>query len=169
MEKNAINTAATETATPATATTSTTATDTNNATTPAITEQAAATASLPADYLTGGYYKGEGKNSFTDPALMEYAEAIAQALAASKTPPSVVNKMLRTLKGVAGPRYPFAAKQAALKKVKIQAIDIECKKKTALLREVVERNLEAVQNEADYKACLSHLKDIAIYLAAAKN
>lgn len=131
-------------------------------------EQATNAVTLPADYLAGGYFKGEGKDRYPDPALVDYAESIAQVLTESKTPPSAINKMVRTLKSAA--RLPYEAQQGALKKLTPQVLDLERKKKApALLRFVVERNTAAVRNAADFAACLDHFKDIAIYLAAAQS
>lgn len=156
---------------PATKTPSTTSTTTS--TTPPVTssEQTASTApastaaTLPEDYLKTGYFQGTGKDRYPDPALVDQAGAIAKELSASKTPPAALNRMVRTLKTAA--RLPYPAKQGALKKLTPQVLDLENKKKAPpLLREVVERNQQAVQNEADFAACLDHFKDIGIYLAA---
>ena len=169
-----VNTTATTPPAPATVPVSTTTAPSNmppaigTATaTPASTPAADSTAAtLPDGYLTGGYFQGEGKCRYTDPDLVGQAEEIGKTLAESNIPPAVLNKMVRTLKTAA--RLPYPAKQGALKKVKIQAIDIENRKKTAILREVVERNAATVKDEADYKACLSHIQDIAICLTAAR-
>lgn len=174
-------TAATDTTAPAaTDTTKATATEQNakgttpatdaTATTPADAEPAeqnTTTATLSVDYLKGGYYRGEGKGRYTDPALVGQAERIGTALAQSGTPASAMNKMVKTLK--ASSRLPYEAQWGSLEKLTPQVLDLEHKKKApALLREVVERNQAAVQNEADFKACLEHFQNIAIYLRAAK-
>lgn len=181
-ENNTSGTTLASTAT--TSTTSTTATDTtkatataqiNSGTTPATIpangetaapEQNTNTATLSVDYLKGGYFRGEGKGRYKAPELEDYAEIIAKALAESGTPASAVKKMARTLKKVAGPRFPFPAKQAALKALKPQVLDLEHRKKApALLRLVVERNQAAVENDADFSVCVEHIQHIAIYLA----
>ena len=57
-----------------------------------------------------------------------------------------------------------------MKKLAPQVMDLEHKKKAPpMLRELVERNRAAVQNEADYAACLDHLREISIYLTAAQS
>lgn len=182
-ENNTSGTAATSTtSTVATDTTKDTATEQNTkgttpatdatATTPADAEPAAPeqntiTAALSVDYLKGGYFRGEGKYRYTDPALVGQAERIGTALAQSGTPASAMNKMVKTLK--ASSRLPYEAQRGSLEKLTPQVLDLEHKKKApALLREVVERNQAAVQNEADFKACLEHFQNIAIYLRAAK-
>lgn len=105
---------------------------------------------------------------YTDPALVGQAEAIGKALAQSGVPANAVKKMFRTLKTAA--RLPYEAQQGALKKLTPQVLDLEQKKKApALLREVVERNQAAVQNGADFAACLDHFRDIAIFLQAAQS
>lgn len=134
---------------------------------PAAPEQNTITATLSVDYLKGGYFRGEEKGRYTDPALIGQAERIGTALAQSGTPASAMNKMVKTLK--ASSRLPYEAQRGSLEKLTPQVLDLEHKKKApALLREVVERNQAAVQNEADFKACLEHFQNIAIYLRAAK-
>lgn len=133
--------------------------------TPATSKTSPATASpgtLPADYLTGGYRKGEGKESYPNPALIDHAEKIGEALAAGGVTPTAFNRMVRALKGAA--KLPYDAQQGALKK--LIPLALKEKKTSHLLREVVERNRVAVQNEADFAACLDHFQDIAIFLAA---
>lgn len=120
-----------------------------------------AVGTLPADYLRDGYYQGEGKNRYPDPALVDDAEAIGRALAGCGITPTAFNRMVKTLKSAK--KLPYEAQEGAMKKLLPQAI----KEKKPLLREVVERNRAAVQNEADFSACLSHLQDMAIFLAAA--
>lgn len=146
--------------------TSTPENNTQGAETAAPAQNAAAT--LPDNYLTGGYFRGEGKKRYTDPALVGQAEAIGKALAQSGVPANAVKKMFRTLKTAA--RLPYEAQQGALKKLTPQVLDLEHKKKAPpVLREIVERNQAAVQNEADFKACVDHFKDIAVYLTDAQS
>lgn len=156
------NTTSTEGKVPATPSTSTAPSTTSmtatTGTTPAI---------LPTDYLVGGYYRGEGKGRYVDPALIDQAEAIGTALAADGVKPAVLNRMIKTLKTAA--RLPYAAQQGALKKLSPQVLDLEHKKKAPpMLRELVERNQATVQNEADYAACLDHFRDIVVYLTVAQ-
>lgn len=126
------------------------------------------TPALPDGYLSKGYYVGEGKGRYTDPELVAHAETIGKTLAASGVKSAVLNKMVRTLKTAA--RLPYAAQQGAMKKLTPQVLDLENKKKCPpLLREVIEHNQAAVQNEADYAACLDHFRDIGIYLTAAQS
>lgn len=116
------------------------------------------------DYLSEGYYKGEGKNRYPDPALVDQAEAIGKSLAAGGVTATAFNRMLRTLK--TAKKLPFDAQQGAMKKLLPQVMDLERKKKAPpLLREVVECNRAAVKNEADFAACLDHLRDIGVFLA----
>lgn len=168
-----VNTTATTPPAPATVPVSTTTAPSNmppaigTATaTPASTPAADSTAAmLPEGYLSGGYFQGEGKCRYTDPALVDQAAVIGKALAASNTPPTAINKMVKTLKTAA--RLPYPAQQGALKKLVPQVLDLENKKKAPpMLREVVEHNQRAVQNEADFAACLDHFKDISIFLAS---
>lgn len=144
---------------------------TTNSTTPDTTSMTATTGTIPATlpdgYLNNGYYQGESKGRYVDPALIDHAEAIGKALAESGVKPAAFNKMIKTLKTAA--RLPYVAQQGALKKLTPQVLDLEHRKKAPpLLRQLVERNQAAVQNEADYAACLDHLRDVAIYLTAAQ-
>ena len=130
-------------------------------------EQISTAAALPDGYLSKGYYVGEGKGRYVDPELVEQAEAIGKALAESGVKPAVLNKMVRTLKTAA--RLPYPAQQGSLKKLTPQVLEMEHKKKAPpMLREMVEKNQAAVQNEADFTACLDHLRDVSIYLTAAQ-
>lgn len=131
--------------------------------TPATSKTSPATASpgtLPADYLTGGYRKGEGKESYPNPALVDQAEIIGKALAAGGVTPTAINRMIRTLKDTK--KLPFDAQQGAMKKL----LPLALKEKKPLLREVVEHNQAAVKNELDFVACLEHFRDIAVFLEA---
>ena len=95
---------------------------------------------------------------------MDHAEGIGKSLAAGGVTAAVFNRLLRTLK--AAKNKPFEAQEGALKKLIVQVIDLENRKKASLLlREIVERNREAV-SPADFAACLDHFRDIYIYLAA---
>lgn len=122
-----------------------------------------AVGTLPADYLRGGYYRGEGKSQYLDPALVDHAEAIGTGLAAGGVTPTAFNRMVKVLKGAA--KLPLPGQLGALKK--LLPLALKEKKAPPLLREVVERNRAAVQNEADFAACLDHFQDVAIFLAAA--
>lgn len=125
-------------------------------------------ASLPDGYLSKGFYLGEGKGRYVDPALIDQAAEIGKALAESGVKPAAFNRMVKTLKTAA--RLPYPAQQGALKKLAPQVLDLEHKRKAPpMLRELVERNQRAVQNEADYAACLDHMRDVGIYLTAAQS
>lgn len=125
----------------------------------------AATGTLAPAYLYDGYYKGEGKNRYPNPALVDQAEEIGKALAAGGVTVTVFNRILRTLKSAA--KLSEEAQTGAFKKVLTQITDLENRKKAPpMLREVVERNRAAVQNADNYAACLDHFKDIRIYLTA---
>lgn len=130
--------------------------------------QITSTAALPDGYLSKGYYQGEGKGRYIDPALVDQAEAIGTSLAKAGVSPSTVNRMVRTLKAAA--KLPYAAQQGALKKLTPIVLDLEHKKKAPpMLREMVERNQAAVNDGADYAACLDHMRDVSIYLTAAQS
>lgn len=163
METNKQSAAATgtKTKTATTATPDTTSTKTKTA--KETTEDA--TGELALDYLAGGYYKGEGKSRYPNPVLVDQAETIGKNLAAGGVTATVFNRLLRTLK--AAKNKPFEAQEGALKKLIVQVIDLENRKKAPLLlREIAERNREAVHSPADFVACLDHFRDIYIYLAA---
>ena len=117
-------------------------------------------ATIPCNYLAGGYYRGEGNGRYPNPALVDQAEVIGKALAAGGVTPTAINRMIRTLKDAK--KLPFDAQQGAMKKL----LPLALKEKKPLLREVVEHNRAAVKNEADFAACIDHFKDISIFLAA---
>lgn len=119
-------------------------------------------ATIPCNYLAGGYYRGEGNGRYPNPALVDQAEIIGKALAAGGVTPTAINRMIRTLKDAK--KLPFDAQQGALKK--LIPLALKEKKTSHLLREVVEHNRAAVKNEADFAACIDHFKDISIFLAA---
>ena len=105
---------------------------------------------IPAEYLRGGYYVGEGKGRYPDPVLVDQAEEIGKSLAAGGVTATAFNRLLRTLKTAIVP----------------QVLDLERKKKAPpLLREIVERNRAAVKDKDDFAACLDHFQDIGIFLA----
>lgn len=125
------------------------------------------TGAFASDYLSEGYYKGEGKSRYPNPVLVDQAETIGKSLAAGGVTATAFNRLLRTLK--TAKNKPFDAQKGALKKLIPQVIDLENKKKAPpLLREIVEHNRTAVQNEADFAACLDHIQDIAVFLAASQ-
>lgn len=141
-------------------------TDSTTQTPPPATNSSAIDNLVP-DYLSGGYHKGNEKARYIDPALVDQAEVIGKALAANGVRSTTLNKMVRTLK--VAKRLPYEAQEGALKKLMPQILGLEQKKKSpVLLREVVERNRTAVQNEADFAACLDHIQDIAVFLAASQ-
>lgn len=55
-------------------------------------------ATIPCNYLAGGYYRGEGNGRYPNPALVDQAEVIGKALAAGGVTPTAINRMIRTLK-----------------------------------------------------------------------
>lgn len=119
---------------------------------------------IPAEYLRGGYYVGEGKGRYPDPVLVDQAEEIGKSLAAGGVTATAFNRLLRTLK--TAKNKPFEAQAGALKKIVPQVLDLERKKKAPpLLREIVERNRAAVKDKDDFAACLDHFQDIGIFLA----
>lgn len=119
---------------------------------------------IPAEYLRGGYYVGEGKNRYPAPALVDQAEEIGKSLAAGGVTATAFNHLLRTLK--TAKKKPFEAQAGALKKIVPQVLDLERKKKAPpLLREIAERNRAAVKDKDDFAACLDHFQDIGIFLS----
>lgn len=164
--ENDTNEQTTSKATPAIPTANT-ATNTSEAT-PSATKLPATTTALSPDtadywrdYLANGFCKGEGKGRYPDPALVDYAEVIGKGLAAGGVTPTAFNRMVKTLKDAK--KLSFDAQQGALKR--LMPLVLKEKKAPPLLREVVERNKEAVQTEADFAVCLEHFQHIATYLS----
>ena len=72
-------------------------------------------ANIPAEYLCGGYYKGEGKTRYPDPNLVgETAQTLAHDLAAGGLRQSTLNPILRDLKKANKKTLPLDAKHGAL-------------------------------------------------------
>lgn len=125
------------------------------------------TGELEPDYLSHGYFKGEGKNKYPDPALVYQAEIIGRDFAAGGVTATAFNRLLRILKEAKG--KSLEAQQGALIRLMPLVTKLELKKKAPpLLREIVECNWAAVKNEADFAVCLDHFRDIGIYLEMAQ-
>lgn len=124
------------------------------------------TGALALDYLSGGYYKGEGKASYPDPALVgETAKRLAQELAQGGLKQTAFNPILRELKKANKKTLPLEAKQGALSGALITAKQlVQRHRASSLLVDVLKRNREAVQSDADYAAAVKHLTAVGVYL-----
>lgn len=128
-----------------------------------------AVGTLPADYLRGGYFKGEGKGRYADPDLVgPTAEELAKALAEGGLKQAGYNPILRELKKANKKTLPLEAKVGALAGAMVKAKLLEQRKRAPhLLVEVLERNRTAVQNTAGpdvYRVAYQHLEAVGAYL-----
>ena len=125
-----------------------------------------ATGALAPDYLSGGYYKGEGKGRYIDPDLIDNrAQTLAHDLAAGGLKQSTLNPILRDLKKANKKTLPLDAKHGALSGAIVQAKQLQQRNRTPrLLVEVLERNRATVQTDADYTAAVKHLFALSVYL-----
>lgn len=125
-----------------------------------------ASSSLPADYLSEGYYKGEGTGRYLDPDLVDgTAKQIANALADGGLKRATINPILRELKKSNKKTLPLDAKRGALAGAIVTAKQLEQRHRApSLLVEVLEGNRAAVQTDADYTAAVKHLTAVGVYL-----
>ena len=121
---------------------------------------------LPADYLTGGYRKGEGSGTYIDPDLLDKtAQQVARTLAQGGLKQSSFNPILRELKRANKKMLPLEAKRSALSGAIVTAKDLVQRNRAPhLLGELLERNRAAVQTDADYKAAVKHLTAVGVFL-----
>lgn len=139
----------------------TTTTDTPEQTT------APAPATLPPDYLTGGYYATTDKAAkYLRPEFVgEQAQQIADALAGIR--PSDFAAMLRDLKRAKKSTLPFEARQTAAAELLPRAIGLVHKKKAPpVLTEFVKANLAAIKTDDDWSAFYRHMNAINSFLMA---
>ena len=139
----------------------TTTTDTPEQTT------APAPATLPPDYLTGGYYATTDKAAkYLRPEFVgEQAQQIADALAGTR--PSDFSAMLRDLKRAKKASLPFEARKTAAAELLPRAIGLVHKKKAPpVLTEFVKANLAAIKTDDDWSAFYRHMNAINSFLMA---
>lgn len=118
------------------------------------------------DYLSGGFYKGDGAGRYMDPDLVDgAAKKIAKDLAAGGMKQSAFNPILRELKRANKKTLPLEAKRGALVGAIPQAKQlVQRHRAPELLVEILERNRSAVQDSADYTAAVKHLIAVNVYL-----
>ena len=112
---------------------------------------------LPDGYLSGGYYATTDKgDKYLRP---EFVGSQAQQIAASLAPlrPSDFNALLREMKRAKKKTLPFEARQTAAAEMFPKA--------PALLVELIQANLDAIQNDDDWFAYHRHLEAIGGYLS----
>ena len=121
---------------------------------------------IPAEYLRGGYYNGEGAARYISPDLVGImAQTIAKALADGGLKQTAIKSILRGLKRADKKTLPLDAKRGALTGAIVTAKQLHQRKRApALLVEVLERNRVAVQDGEDYKAAVKHLTAVGVYL-----
>ena len=125
-----------------------------------------ASSSLPADYLSEGYYKGEGAARYISPDLVGIiAQTIAKALADGGLKQTAINSILRGLKRADKKTLPLDAKRGALTGAIVTAKQLHQRKHApTLLVDILECNRAAVQDGEDYKAAVKHLTAVGVYL-----
>ena len=125
-----------------------------------------ASSSLPADYLSEGYYKGEGAARYIDPDLVgETAQRLAQDLATGGMKQTATNSILRELKRADKKTLPLDAKRGALAGAIVTAKQLQQRHRApGLLVDLLERNQATIYSDADYKAAVKHLIAVGVYL-----
>lgn len=134
--------------------------DTTTADTPA-------PATLPENYLVGGYYATTDKGAkYLRPEFVdEYARNIAASLTGMK--PSDFAAMLRDMKRAKKTTLPFEARQTAAAELLPRAIGLVHKKKApSVLTEFVKANLAAIKTDEDWSAFFRHMNAINGFLMA---
>ena len=121
---------------------------------------------LPDGYLSGGYYATTDKgDKYLRP---EFVGSQARQLAAALDPlrPSDFNALLREMKKAKKKTLPFEARQTAAAEMLPKALTLVRRKKApALLVKLIQANLEAIKNDADWSAYYRHLEAIGGYLS----
>ena len=149
---------------PSTATKTTGEPDTNQAPT-VTTADTPATATLPKNYLVGGYYATTDKGAkYLRPEFVdEYARNIAASL--NEIKPAEFAAMLRDLKRAKKSTLPFEARKTAAAELLPRAIGLVHKKKApSILTEFIKVNLAAIKTDDDWSAFYRHMKAINGYL-----
>lgn len=145
-------------ATEQTPTADTTTVDTTTTDTPA-------PATLPKNYLVGGYYATTDKGAkYLRPEFVdEYARNIAASLNEMK--PSDFAAMLRDMKRAKKTTLPFEARQTAAAELLPRAIGLVHKKKApSILTEFIKANLAAIKTDDDWSAFYRHMNAISGFL-----
>ena len=122
-------------------------------------------ATLPKNYLVGGYYATTDKGAkYLRPEFVdEYARNIAASLNEMK--PSDFAAMLRDMKRAKKTTLPFEARQTAAAELLPRAIGLVHKKKApSILTEFIKANLAAIKTDDDWSAFYRHMNAISGFL-----
>ena len=126
-----------------------------------------APATLPKNYLVGGYYATTDKGAkYLRPEFVdEYARNIAASLTDMK--PSDFVAMLRDMKRAKKTTLPFEARKTAAAELFPRAIGLVHKKKApSILTEFIKTNLAAIKTDDDWSAFYRHMNAISGFLMA---
>ena len=126
-----------------------------------------APATLPKNYLVGGYHATTDKGAkYLRPEFVdEYARNIAASLTGMK--PSDFAAMLRDMKRAKKTTLPFEARQTAAAELLPRAIGFVHKKKApSILTEFIKTNLTAIKTDDDWSAFYRHMNAINGFLMA---
>ena len=130
-------------------------------------ENTTAPATLPKNYLVGGYYATTDKGAkYLRPEFVdEYARNIAASLTGMK--PSDFAAMLRDMKRAKKTTLPFEARKTAAAELFPRAIGLVHKKKApSILTEFIKVNLAAIKADDDWSAFYRHMNAINGFLMA---
>lgn len=128
-------------------------------------ETPTAPATLPKNYLVGGYHATTEKGTkYLRPEFVdEYARNIAASLNEMK--PAEFAAMLRDLKRAKKSTLPFEARKTAAAELFPRAIGLVHKKKApSILTEFIKVNLAAIKTDDDWSAFYRHMNAINGYL-----
>lgn len=130
-------------------------------------ETPTAPATLPKNYLVGGYHATTEKGAkYLRPEFVdEYARNIAASLNEMK--PAEFAAMLRDLKRAKKSTLPFEARKTAAAELLPRAIGLVHKKKApSILTEFIKVNLAAIKTDDDWSAFYRHMNAINGFLMA---
>lgn len=122
-------------------------------------------ATLPENYLDGGYYATSDKGaSYLKPDYVDrYARSIAADLAMK---PNDFASLLRGLKSAKKRTLPFEARQTATAELLPKSLALVRRKKAApLLVLLIQSNIPAVHTDEDFNAFYRHCEAIFGYLS----
>lgn len=126
-----------------------------------------APATLPKNYLVGGYYATTDKGAkYLRPEFVdEYARNIAASL--NEIKPAEFAAMLRDLKRAKKSTLPFEARKTAAAELFPRVIGLVHKKKApSILTEFIKVNLAAIKADDDWSAFYRHMNAINGFLMA---
>lgn len=123
-------------------------------------------AKLSPDYLSNGFFIGEGDGRYPDPALVsDMAEVLGAGLAICGLKPAAYNSLLKPLKKVNKRTVVFEAKYGALLALRPKIMLMKQKKRAPhILLEIIDANIRELKDNSDFEVCYQHLEAVSAFL-----